>query len=645
MSWRLESLGLYSRASGELRRVDFNLTGLTIISGKSRRGKSSLLDIFDYCLLSKNCPIAKGVIRDRVSYVGITLVRGKERMTIVRPLPDAGKATTTQVDVVRGEHAVLPESPPELRWSLDAAKEALSEFTGIAAIPSLTNVRDLDPEKRFPANIRHCAGYLRQPQDVIASRNVAFPGLDDLWEKRHVADAVDYFLGVLTVERLHKRRELRELVQRRNLLERQRKEDERLRARGWERGLGLWNEACSLGLLDSSREPRSDSELFQELARVTTTRLETLENQSARVETGAVLEEEARLRGEVKRRRVALSELDRLLGDKAAGVSVTQSQLGRLKLRELLPPSSDVDCPLCGSHRAITPHALEHKISQAVHSLSTAASAPQRLQTRLDHQRDLLREEVRDLTSRLALAQERVKALLDSAARDQDLAQEVRRREHLIGRIQEYLASVAPTDLAPADDYEILARAIQELEREVGDRVLRTIREGAEQELSARMTALTGDLKVEFPGQAMRLDLSRFVYEIQFGKQWVPLNEIGSGANWLGYHLAGTLALHSLFRERECPVPAVLMLDQPSQVWFPAEVAQAKGLTRPERDEDLEAVRAVYRLLGQFAGGRHAPQIIVTDHALLDDDGFRACLKHNWHGDEYLVPRSWTGQD
>jgi hypothetical protein len=67
-------------------------------------------------------------------------------------------------------------------------------------------------------------------------------------------------------------------------------------------------------------------------------------------------------------------------------------------------------------------------------------------------------------------------------------------------------------------------------------------------------------------------------------------------------------------------------------------------ITRPERDEDLESVRRIYRLLARLAIGKNAPQIIVTDHALLDDPDFRASLKHNWHGDEYLVPSTWIGR-
>jgi hypothetical protein len=45
----------------------------------------------------------------------------------------------------------------------------------------------------------------------------------------------------------------------------------------------------------------------------------------------------------------------------------------------------------------------------------------------------------------------------------------------------------------------------------------------------------------------------------------LSLSQMGSGENWVGYHVAVHLSLHSLFRRRHRPVSRFLMLDQPSQ--------------------------------------------------------------------------------
>jgi hypothetical protein len=53
--------------------------------------------------------------------------------------------------------------------------------------------------------------------------------------------------------------------------------------------------------------------------------------------------------------------------------------------------------------------------------------------------------------------------------------------------------------------------------------------------------------------------------------------EIGSGENWMAYHLAALLALHGVFLARGAanPVPSFLVIDQPSQVYFPSDTFDA----------------------------------------------------------------------
>jgi hypothetical protein len=51
--------------------------------------------------------------------------------------------------------------------------------------------------------------------------------------------------------------------------------------------------------------------------------------------------------------------------------------------------------------------------------------------------------------------------------------------------------------------------------------------------------------------------------------------EIGSGSNWVSYHVAVTLGLQEYFlRLKDCPVPNFLIYDQPSQVYFPRRLAE-----------------------------------------------------------------------
>ncbi|TCP82161.1 uncharacterized protein DUF3732 [Sphingomonas sp. PP-CE-1A-559] len=127
--------------------------------------------------------------------------------------------------------------------------------------------------------------------------------------------------------------------------------------------------------------------------------------------------------------------------------------------------------------------------------------------------------------------------------------------------------------------------------------------------------------------------------------------EIGSGENWMAYHLATMLALHHVFLRRggNNPVPTFLVIDQPSQVYFPSdtykEFVEKDGSRDVEESrEDLERTRRIFQTLAQARQGLAGLQIIVLDHADRDTwggvDGVEEVA--NWRGGAALIPSSWT---
>ena len=113
------------------------------------------------------------------------------------------------------------------------------------------------------------------------------------------------------------------------------------------------------------------------------------------------------------------------------------------------------------------------------------------------------------------------------------------------------------------------------------------------------------------------------------------------------YHIAVTLALQKFFMtEVHHPVPGLLIYDQPSQVYFPKRAARDEIVKPDWKDEDVDAVRKVFSLLGrETVDAKGRLQIIVLDHA--DEDvwgdlpGVR--LAEEWRG-RALVPLDWISQ-
>ena len=167
--------------------------------------------------------------------------------------------------------------------------------------------------------------------------------------------------------------------------------------------------------------------------------------------------------------------------------------------------------------------------------------------------------------------------------------------------------------------------------------------------ISSQMTRYIQELKAEFSEFPFRFDLSRLTVVADRPGRPVLMGRTGGAENHLAYHLAAMLALHHFAAASKRPVPRFLMIDQPTQVYFPSEQvykAADGSVQKTEEDADLVAVRRLFELLRRFTMD-DAPgfQIIVTEHANLREQWFQdALLEEPWLKPPALVPDDWPSQ-
>lgn len=207
-----------------------------------------------------------------------------------------------------------------------------------------------------------------------------------------------------------------------------------------------------------------------------------------------------------------------------------------------------------------------------------------------------------------------------------------------------------------------LRNRIAELEAQI--RVLRAVANpgrqraaltAALQRFSQRAAPYVEKLELERARDVVQLDVNDLMlYVVGEDGGRDALWEIGSGANWMGYHVATSLALHEMFLEMAAsPVPSFLMIDQPSQAYFPDRWpgdAEELEATSPEADrkrqKDIAGVRRVFEALSlAMDRTRNHLQIVVTDHAgSITWEGISHIhLVGNWRDgqDEFLIPSAW----
>jgi hypothetical protein len=155
------------------------------------------------------------------------------------------------------------------------------------------------------------------------------------------------------------------------------------------------------------------------------------------------------------------------------------------------------------------------------------------------------------------------------------------------------------------------------------------------------MTEYSEMLDLEHSGSSLRLDIKKLTIIANTVDGPIPLNRMGSGENWVGYHVLSHLALHWWLRLKHRPVPGFLIFDQPTQAYYPPDGAGG-GLDLIEKDADRAAVQALFRLMAKACSEIEPDfQLIVLDHAHLGDSWFEAAIVEEWRGTNALVPYDW----
>jgi len=232
--------------------------------------------------------------------------------------------------------------------------------------------------------------------------------------------------------------------------------------------------------------------------------------------------------------------------------------------------------------------------------------------------------------------------------------QRIRQIYLFVGRVEQALENVSASRNVGDIQAKVqaLARRIDQLKGDLDPRAQRDRVNAAIDKVSAKIADYARLLHLEHSAENVKLNLRELT--LQFN----PLSgrtdflwEVGSGQNWVGYHIAGLLALHEHFVSMsQNPVPRFLVIDQPSQVYFPEawpSIEKAPDTDgKSDRSPDIEGVHRIFTALSTFLSAVSAEfQIIVTEHAgSITWDGVpEVHLVGNWRQghDEYLIPNAW----
>ena len=643
MSFTLRSVCVYSHY-GDCRIIKFHKSGLNILTGLAKTGKSSIIDILDYCFGRDECYVAEGVVRQYVSWFGVEIENLEDILFVARRNPGPGKRTSSDIYIRRGRHDRLPTSS-ELHktTTADGLVRLLTRFAGIAE----NEHRPLHGTRRpLKATIRHALFLCIQRQDEIASRDRLFHRQGEQFIPQAIKDTLPFFLGAVDEDHFLRQNELDNAKEKLRHLENRKDILKRANDDALHRIRSFVLDGRRVGLIDGNFEPTDVESAIKELTRVLSIDPRSPSNITSSREVIVQLEDELQtLRQQLIEVQNDVRLTEHFIQKQTDFSLEVHEQHARLVSIDLYKGSSDREhiCPLCESQLQVLNPAvsdLSNSLELINRQLETVGVESPHLQKRLDtlgRKRMVIKESIAATQRRLA----RAYSDDELARRQRDQAIE---RARVVGRISAFLDQTSSSEQNEYLD-ELIAEARRRVEM-LAERVgIDDIEEHVYTFLNliaVHMTDYAKTLKLEHAEDRIRLDPKKLSVVAETVKGPIPLNKIGSGENWVGYHVVTFLALHRWFRERNRAVPGILLFDQPSQAHFPPDVNR-DGSVDALKDEDRLAVRNLFRLMhgaSQEIGRRF--QLIVLDHARLYDDWFETAIVEEWRSGKALVPVEWT---
>jgi Protein of unknown function (DUF3732) len=646
VTFQIRAIHLYN-AMGERRSLPFVLNTVNIITGRSATGKSSVIDIIDYCLGSSGFPVAAGVIRETVSIYAVELETRNGPLVIARAAPRGKSKSNSQLHINYRPADAAPPTPAELKPNADlnSAINYLSRILGIEE-----NVTDVGHGRRveYDVTIRHALFFCIQAQDEIANQDLLFHGQGDEYRPQAIRDALPYFLGVTDPAYLMKREVLRTKERELRALERQ-ASDERSLSEAPGRAAALVSEAAALGLVPESQD-LSRASAIETLARALESDFDPQSPIEPTDELASLFAQREELRADFSRFKAEQRNIRKLLRyeDEFNGeAGERNSRLQSLRLLKLDPEGTEdtSECPVCSSPLADSITSVV-EIREQLERVGREISDVNQQQSRLQLAAISVEQRLASLGTELTANQRQIDQVSESIDLFDSLRDISLQRAAVRGRISLFLSSVSRET-----ESTFLSGRIEELNREIiglraqlDPEVVAERLSAALSRISYRITDIASKLELEHAPAPVRLDVRSLTVIVDTAHGSYQLREIGSAANWLGYHLAAFIGLHGFLVENGRPVPRFLLLDQPSQVYFPPDSTGRERLD----DADHAALSKVFNALFEFTEESEEKggfQILVMEHADLNEERFEYAIVERWRADdEALIPQSWLSK-
>lgn len=630
---------------GDHRDVDFRPGELNIITGQSSTGKSALLTIVDYCLGRDEATVPRTAMFSAISWYAV-MWEFEDRSRVIAGRKASRRKSNSRAMLQFGGIDLEMPKFEDLNENVDSDVLRVQIGARIGLDNVQLEAREYGATPRS-VGLGTAALFCLQEQEEIGTKSTLFHRQAEDGIKLSLRDSFPFFLGAVSGDQAQQREALREA---KRVLRRADAALARAESESAERETvfkDLLREARAVGLSPSAQlvEAADYRGAAMSILYLTegSSQIDARSDVHIQDAHRRLDEEAVRLRSELSQ---AIAVRDLVLDQQGSEVEYSgslQAQAGRLESIGLIPDNDQgiEACPVCAQDLP------EHDAS-----VSQLAARLNELRNSLDgiqQVRPRRAQAVVTVTARVVEIREALTSVvnaIEAAARaeGQPGPTDVTAQQSFVrGRIDAILRSAEASD---EDGLSRLRSAQRDAELQVEQLEAELSNDDVREQTLSRLNVIGGYLgeysrqfEAESADRPVRLDINALtvVVDEEFGP--VELTGFGSGANWVGYHIATHLALHRYFVGQNRPVPRFLMLDQPSQAHFQGELDAS---TDGKHDREGERVRTMLKTIADFNEAHSSKmQVIVIDHARYTDEWFVDHVRYDWHDGEKLIPDHW----
>lgn len=638
------------------RRVKFLPGKTNVITGASKTGKSAIIPIIDYCLGADTCSIPVNTIRDSCSWFGIIVETEVGQKLLARREP-GNQRSTGDMFLIEAKAVEIPDKIEDKNTSVDAVKQLLNELAGLSQLDF--SEAETASSIRSRPSFRDMAAFIFQPQNVVANPNVLFYKADTYEHQEKLRTIFPYVLGAITPGVLAKQHELSRLRLEFNRKSKELATTKEISERWVAEIKTKTSTAREFGLIQVTPSGNASIDEYVDLLR-NVVRSAIVEPSISVNSVDEAVKELTALGREEGELSLSLSNLRRRLTDMTALRDATNQYgyaLGikrdRLRIADWVHDlyKDKGECVLCGG--ADMPHtAVLEEFSRALRGVEAQAGDFKTTPAAFDREFERIKADIANVVEKLDGVRVRRKTLEDRSSASKQESYTKSAIARFMGGLEEALVRYdrLGNDGDLVSEVEVLRERILILEKQLADMNIHDATERALRGISSYMARLIPQLDIERPDDPVSLAIRDLTIKVSGADREDYLWEIGSGANWVGYHLAVTLALQHLFLgQPKSPVPSLLVYDQPSQVYFPQRLVvravNEEAVEEPALDdEDVGAVKKIFNLIASETKKHKGElQSIILDHAAQDiwQEAGDIYMVEEWRHGEKLVPESW----